>query len=98
MALRENERRILAEIEHRLIEDAPDLAERMASFTPEEGDTESVLRLGWKPWAVCGVIAALVITMLTVLFVLTPGPQAESAPGPSSDNQEIVAPQSEPAG
>ncbi|PSL00112.1 Protein of unknown function (DUF3040) [Murinocardiopsis flavida] len=98
MALRENERRILAEIEHRLIEDDPELAESLASFASDAADSESVLRLGWKPWVVCGIIATVVITMLTVLFMLTPGPRPESAPGPASDTPGVVAPKSEPAG
>ncbi|GAB3213081.1 DUF3040 domain-containing protein [Marinactinospora thermotolerans] len=92
MALRENERRILAEIEHRLSEDDPELAGRLSSFG--EGDPSFSTALaggGWRPWLVCGIIAVTVVGLLVVLFTLTPGAPADSVPS-SPGTTEVVAP------
>ncbi|MEY9212609.1 DUF3040 domain-containing protein [Thermobifida halotolerans] len=84
MSLRENERRILAEIEDQLSTDDPDLAEVLASFdvddyiAPEDAGGE------WKPWAVCGAIAAVVVGLLVALFLAVPGPTPqEEVPAPA---------------
>lgn len=83
MALRENERRILAEIEQHLSEDDPELADRLSSFG---GDGfPGALGPGvdeWRPWLVCGVIALVVAGLLALLFLAIPGAEPESGTAP----------------
>lgn len=87
MSLREHERRILAEIERQLDEEAPDLADRLDSFAAEDSDEPTEPGLGsWKPWVACAVIAAVTAGLLVLLFLLTPGtpqpePASENVPG-----------------
>ncbi|MET9781341.1 DUF3040 domain-containing protein [Nocardiopsis alba] len=80
MSLREHERRILAEIERQLSEEAPRLADRLSSFESDDPDApvDPGLR-SWKPWVACGLIAAVTVGLLIALFVLTP-----SVPGPDT--------------
>lgn len=99
MSLREHERRILAEIERQLDEEAPDLADRLDSFAAEDPDEPTEPDLGsWKPWAACAMIAAVTAGLLVLLFLLTPGtPQ----PGPASENAPSTGesvPADKPAG
>ncbi|RCV50405.1 DUF3040 domain-containing protein [Marinitenerispora sediminis] len=94
MALRENERRILAEIEHRLSEDDPELAERLSAFGTddpfaEDGPEGVEDGAGWKPWAVCGAIAALLVGLLVVVFAMTP-PQPVASPSRTTSSPEAV--------
>ncbi|MEU0493291.1 DUF3040 domain-containing protein [Nocardiopsis changdeensis] len=90
MSLREHERRILEEIERRLGEEDPELAERLDSFGDPDAPAEPGLS-GWKPWVACGLIAAVTAGLLVLLFVLTPGaPQPveqPSAPAPAQTLQ-----------
>ncbi len=92
MSLREHERRILAEIERQLSEEAPRLADRLSSFGSDDPDApvDPGLR-SWKPWVACGLIAAVTAGLLVLLFVLTPGaPQPveqPSAPAPAQTLQ-----------
>ncbi|TQN31534.1 DUF3040 family protein [Haloactinospora alba] len=84
MALREYERRILAEIEQHLSEEEPQLASRFAEFGTRETTPDREAKPdGWKPWLVAGAIAVFVIGVLVVLLVATPSaPQPEqTTPG-----------------
>lgn len=93
MSLREHERRILAEIERRLSEDAPELADRLGSFKNEDPDVSTDLGLQrWRPWVACGLIAAVTAALLVLLFVLTPSaPQPqEPRPGGTLENSETT--------
>ncbi|GAA3729470.1 DUF3040 domain-containing protein [Salinactinospora qingdaonensis] len=97
MALRENERRILAQIEHHLTEDDPELAGHLTSFGADDpAFMRAAMGAGWKPWAVCAAIGAAVIGLLIVLF-LTTSTQAvqDSAPQQSGD-VEVTAPNTQP--
>ncbi|WP_046470762.1 DUF3040 domain-containing protein [Allosalinactinospora lopnorensis] len=92
MALREYERRILAEIEHHLCEDDPGLADRMETFGADApSEAEETPGGGWKPWVVCAMIAVVVIGLLALLFALTPGAPSEQPPAPAN-NSEVVVP------
>lgn len=75
MSLRENERRILAEIEHQLSTDDPELAEALASFDGGDRFSSEEIAETWKPWAICAAIASVVAGLLVVLFLAIPGPQ-----------------------
>ncbi|MFC7328590.1 DUF3040 domain-containing protein [Marinactinospora rubrisoli] len=93
MALRENERRILAEIEHRLGEDDPELADRLAAF----GASDDPFRYddlddgaSWKPWAVCGAIAALLVGLLVMVFAMTPPQHAAAGTSPTTGPSEAA--------
>src|SRR5690625_1632631 len=99
MSLREHERRILAEIERQLDEEAPDHADRLDSFAAEDPDEPAEPGLGsWKPWAACAVIAGVTAGLLVLLFLLTPGtPQPEPASQGVPGTEESV-PADEPAG
>ncbi|GAA3741801.1 hypothetical protein HDA32_003387 [Spinactinospora alkalitolerans] len=103
MALRENERRILAQIEHRLSQDDPELAGHLTSFGADDPGLIGEERRGggWKPWAVCGLIAAVVVGLLVMLFTVTPGRPTEATPQPSSAPEAVVPdaaqPEAEPA-
>lgn len=78
MSLREHERRILAEIEKQLSEDAPELAGRLEAFGIDDPDAPADPGLrSWRPWVACALIAAVTAGLLVLLFVLTP-----SAPQP----------------
>ncbi|MEU3306234.1 DUF3040 domain-containing protein [Nocardiopsis sp. NPDC055551] len=79
MSLREHERRILAEIEKQLSEDAPELAGRLEAFGTEDPDVPADPGLqSWRPWVACALIAAVTAGLLVLLFVLTPSaPQPE---------------------
>ncbi|MDE3724977.1 MULTISPECIES: DUF3040 domain-containing protein [Nocardiopsis] len=93
MSLRENERRILQEIERRLSEEEPELAGRLESFGDPDAPIDPGLS-GWKPWVACGLIAAVTAGLLVLLFVLTPGaPQPE----PSAPAQTTQPVENEPA-
>ncbi|GLU45774.1 DUF3040 domain-containing protein [Nocardiopsis ansamitocini] len=98
MALRENERRILAEIEIRLSEDDPQLAGHLSSFGSDDPSFAVAHSAGgWRPWLVCGAIAFAVVGLLVVLFVATPG--ASSVPSPAGSTpapEAVVADQSAP--
>ncbi|TDQ53405.1 DUF3040 domain-containing protein [Actinorugispora endophytica] len=82
MALRENERRILAEIEHRLSADDPELAGHLTSFGEDDPTfaAERGAGGGWRPWLVCGAIALVMAGLLVVLFLATP----DGAPEPAA--------------
>jgi hypothetical protein len=81
MALWDNERRILDEIEERLSEDDPALAQRMNSFAAEDAPTapdaapegERALvehaegSVAWKPWLVVGLIVTMILGLLALL-------------------------------
>ncbi|WP_040693867.1 DUF3040 domain-containing protein [Nocardiopsis prasina] len=89
MSLREHERRILAEIERQLSEEAPALAGRLEAFGSDDPDApiDPGLR-SWKPWVACGLIAAVTAGLLVLLFVLTPSaPQPEDTPRPAETSQ-----------
>ncbi|RNL81942.1 DUF3040 domain-containing protein [Halostreptopolyspora alba] len=92
MALREYERRILAEIEQYLSADDPELAGRLQMFgaatSSDEGEARGSL---WRPWAVCAAIAVAVIGLLVVLVALTPGEQT-SGETPARDDTDVVSP------
>ncbi|OLT29615.1 hypothetical protein BJF83_10745 [Nocardiopsis sp. CNR-923] len=93
MSLREHERRILAEIERQLSEEAPDLAGRLSAFGSDDPDAPLDPSLtGWRPWVACAVIAAVTAGLLVLLFVLTP-----SAPSPSPSETAETPETSEPA-
>ncbi|GHC83288.1 hypothetical protein GCM10007079_24270 [Nocardiopsis terrae] len=101
MSLREHERRVLAQIERQLSEDAPDLAGRLEAFGSDDPDApvDPGLR-SWKPWVACGLIAAVTAGLLVMLFVLTPSAPQPEAPAPAETSQESVpgpAPEGEPA-
>ncbi|MBB4932047.1 hypothetical protein F4561_002867 [Lipingzhangella halophila] len=92
MALREYERRILAEIEQHLSEDDPDLAGRMEMFGADTPSLDEEERgSSWRPWAVCAAIAAAVIGLLVMLVALTPGEQGATEPPPAVDSN-VVSP------
>lgn len=103
MALRENEQRILAEIEHRLSADDPELAERFTSFGNEEfpfaeaEQEEESSAGGWKPWLVCGLITVMVLTLLVVLFSAAPTATEPPPPPPPTGTEQSV-PDAGPAG
>ena len=104
MSLREHERRILAEIERQLSEDAPELAGRLESFGAEDPDApvDSGLQ-HWKPWVVCGLIAAVTTILLVLLFVLTPNAPQPRDPGTggtaeNSDTSDTTDPDPAPEG
>lgn len=104
MSLREHERRILAQIERQLSEDAPELAGRLESFGVEDPDVpaDSGPR-NWKPWVVCALIAAVSTVLLVLLFVLTPSAPQPQDPGPggTSENGETsdtTVPEPDPEG
>lgn len=85
MSLRENERRILAEIEDRLSTDDPDLAEVLASFDVDDYVAPEDTGGEWKLWVVCGAIATVAISLLVALFLAVPGPAPqEEAPAPTT--------------
>lgn len=88
MSLREHERRILAEIERQLSEDAPELAGRLEAFGADDPDApvDSGLR-SWKPWVACGLIAAITAGLLVMLFVLTPSAPQPDQPRPAENSQ-----------
>ena len=85
MSLREHERRILEEIGRRLSEEDPELAERLNSFEHPDAPADPGLG-GWRPWAVCGLIAAVTAGLLVLLFVLAPG-ASQTAERPSAPVQ-----------
>ncbi|MFC3996646.1 DUF3040 domain-containing protein [Nocardiopsis sediminis] len=91
MALREYERRILAEIEQRLGEDDPALAGHLATFGADDPSFARGARGGWQAWAVCGAIAVVAAGLLALLFFAAPG---APDPEPASPRQvpEEVAP------
>lgn len=98
MALWDDERRILAEIEQRLSQDDPALAETMHSFGEgEPAPRESGGGTGgsWKPWIMVGLIVTMVIGLLAVLVSVS----LSSAGGSGAQNSapQVVAPQTEPA-
>ncbi len=100
MSLREHERRILAEIERQLSEDAPELAGRLEAFGTDDPDApvDPGLR-SWKPWVACGLIAAVTAGLLVLLFVLTPSAPQPDNPRPaetSQDNAPDPAPEGDP--
>lgn len=91
MSLREHERRILAEIERHLSEDAPDLAGRLETFGSDDPDAPADPSFGgWKPWVACGLIAMATAMLLVLLFLMTP-----SAPQPESGGTPVDTPGSE---
>lgn len=99
MSLREHERRILAEIERKLDEEAPDLADRLDTFAAEDPDAPADPDLGsWKPWAACAVIAAVTAGLLVLLFLLTPGTPQPEPSGQSVPGTGESLPADEPAG
>lgn len=88
MSLREHERRILAEIERQLTEDAPDLAGRLEAFGTEDPDAPADPGLhSWKPWVACGLIAAVTAGLLVMLFVLTPTAPQPDGPSPTESSE-----------
>lgn len=89
MSLRENERRILAEIEYRLSEDDPELAENLSSLGSEQ-ESEYDADGTWKPWLVYGAIAVVVACLLVVLSLGSPEPAGVSTP--TQPAPESVAP------
>ncbi|MBV2364378.1 DUF3040 domain-containing protein [Streptomonospora nanhaiensis] len=95
MSLRENERRILAEIEQRLGEEDPRLARHLADFGGADQDGEPGFS-GTKAfaWLVCGLIALVLFAMLTALYFSAPAP----ARTPPPSGQQQSAPQEVPAG
>ncbi|CAM4325154.1 hypothetical protein GCM10009799_46540 [Nocardiopsis rhodophaea] len=91
MALREYERRILAEIEHRLSEDDPDLAGYLRTFNADvPSSVDTTPRLGWRPWAVFGLVSLAVIALLTALILTAPG--LREAPADTDGGAATVAP------
>ncbi|MBB6171466.1 hypothetical protein HNR23_001526 [Nocardiopsis mwathae] len=93
MALREYERRVLAEIEHRLSEDDPDLAGYLRTFNaeaPTPPEPPERPGLGWRPWAVCGLVSLAVIALLLALIVTAPG--LREVPAGTGGGTETVAP------
>ncbi|KUP96850.1 DUF3040 domain-containing protein [Thermobifida cellulosilytica] len=84
MALRENERRILAEIEDQLSADDPALAEVLSSFDVDDYVAPDEAAEAWKPWAVCGAIALVVVGLLVALFVAVPGADAQQESAPAA--------------
>ncbi len=93
MALREYERRILAEIEYHLSEDDPELAGRLELFGMDAPSLDTEERpSSWRPWAVCAAIAAVVVGLLVALVAMTPGEQESSAP-PATVDADVVAPE-----
>jgi hypothetical protein len=91
MSLREHERRILAQIEKQLSEDAPELAGRLEAFGSDDPDApvDPGLR-SWKPWVACGLIAAITAGLLVLLFVLTPSAPQPETPRPAETSQNTV--------
>ncbi|MDS1269170.1 DUF3040 domain-containing protein [Lipingzhangella sp. LS1_29] len=77
MALRENERRILSEIAHRLSEEDPTLAQQLASFTADDPQGqlphEYTPRAQTRRWVWAGVAAglALIVALLVVLMLIS---------------------------
>ncbi len=88
MSLREHERRILAEIEKQLSEEAPALAGRLEAFGSDDPDApiDPGLR-SWRPWVACGLIAAVTAGLLVLLFVLTPSAPQPDVPRPAETSQ-----------
>ncbi|MFC4563908.1 DUF3040 domain-containing protein [Nocardiopsis mangrovi] len=84
MALREYERRILAEIEQRLGEDDPALAGHLATFGADDPSFARAAGGGWRPWAVCAMIAMAAAGLLALLFFTAP---STPAPEPASPRQ-----------
>ena len=98
MSLREHERRILAEIERQLSEDAPELAGRLEAFSTEDPDAPADPGLRtWKPWVACGLIAAITASLLVMLFVFTPSAPQPENPSPTETSENGV-PGPEPEG
>ncbi|GAA1112526.1 DUF3040 domain-containing protein [Nocardiopsis metallicus] len=91
MSLREHERRILAQIEKQLSEDAPELAGRLEAFGTDDPDAPADPGLrSWKPWVACGLIAAVTAGLLVLLFVLTPSAPQPENPRPAETSQNTV--------
>ncbi|MEU3018170.1 DUF3040 domain-containing protein [Nocardiopsis sp. NPDC007018] len=89
MSLREHERRILAEIERQLSEEAPALAGRLEAFGSDDPDAPVDPGLtSWRPWVACGLIAAVTAGLLVLLFVLTPSAQQPDTPRPAENSQD----------
>ncbi|HJE61132.1 MAG TPA: DUF3040 domain-containing protein [Nocardiopsis listeri] len=88
MSLREHERRILAEIEKQLSEDAPELAGRLEAFGTDDPDAPVDPGLqSWRPWVACALIAAVTAGLLVLLFVLTPSAPQPDQPRPAGTSQ-----------
>ncbi|MDA0567995.1 DUF3040 domain-containing protein [Streptomonospora sp. S1-112] len=95
MSLRENERRILAEIERRLGEEDPRLARHLADFGADQDSDPGFSATKAFAWLVCGLIALVLLAMLTALYFSAPAP----ARTPPPSGQQQSAPQEEvPAG
>ncbi|ASU83774.1 DUF3040 domain-containing protein [Nocardiopsis gilva YIM 90087] len=91
MALREYERRILAEIEHRLSEDDPDLAGNLRTFNADAPlSADAKPGPGWRPWAVFGLVSLAVIALLMALILTAPG--LRDAPAGTDGGTATVAP------
>jgi hypothetical protein len=101
MSLREHERRVLAQIERQLSEEAPDLAVRLETFGSDDPDAPADPGLkSWRPWVACGLIAAVTAGLLVMLFVLTPSAPQPDTPRPaqtSQDSEPGPAPAGDPA-
>ncbi|MBR8740857.1 DUF3040 domain-containing protein [Nocardiopsis sp. MG754419] len=88
MSLREHERRILAQIEKQLSEDAPELAGRLEAFGTEDPDAPVDPGLqSWRPWVACALIAAVTAALLVLLFVVTPNAPQPEQPRPAGTSE-----------
>ncbi|MDA8370295.1 MAG: DUF3040 domain-containing protein [Nocardiopsaceae bacterium] len=84
MALREYERRILAEIEYRLCEDDPELAGHLKTFGADDPSfSRESEGNGWRPWVVCGIIVAVVVGLTVGLFLSAPSAPTEEPDRPA---------------
>ncbi|QBI54578.1 DUF3040 domain-containing protein [Streptomonospora litoralis] len=73
MSLREYERRILAEMEHALAEDDPDLDGHLRSFGADDDSYLDDERPGrWLLWMLIGVAVLVLCAMLAGLYFSAP--------------------------
>ncbi|GAA1770799.1 MULTISPECIES: DUF3040 domain-containing protein [Streptomonospora] len=84
MSLRENERRILAEIENALAKDDPDLDDHLRCFGTDDawGDDDRPGR--WVVWLLLGVAALVLCAMVAGLYFSAPVQGTEPAVPPAS--------------
>ncbi|MQA86788.1 MAG: DUF3040 domain-containing protein [Streptosporangiales bacterium] len=76
MPLSMGEERILAEIEHRLAEEDPALAYRLATFgrTPRLRGSSHGQHIRLRRWGIVGAIALLVVLFVTTIVAVTREP------------------------
>lgn len=89
MALWDNERRILGEIEEQLSRDDPSLAERMTSFESDEKPRTGPT--AWKPWLLVGLVVTVILGLVGLLVGISMSSAAGTTSGAPTEALPIVA-------